>query len=227
MNSVGIIIQARMGSSRLPGKVMKKVGTKILLEQILTRVNSLLYPVYVVVATSLESRDSIIADYCDINNYDCFRGDELDVLARYYACAKKYGFTHVVRLTADNPLTDIAELDRLIELHIRDENDYTHSFGRLPLGVGAEIFTLEALERSYHEGHKGNHREHVNEYIQENPDKFRIGELDIPTAKIAPTTRLTIDTPEDYQRLCSLIENYRDGINVSTEQAINFCTDSV
>ena len=122
--------------------------------------------------------------------------------------------------------TDIDELDRLIELHISEENDYTHSFGYLPLGVGAEVFTYNALERSFHEGQSPNHREHVNEYIQENPDKFIIGQLKISKDKTCPDLRLTVDTEEDYQRACHIAE-HAHGDWLTTAEAIDLCLHSV
>jgi spore coat polysaccharide biosynthesis protein SpsF len=128
----------------------------------------------------------------------------------------------VVRLTADNPFTDIEELQRLIELHLAQGNDYTHSFGSMPLGVGAEVFTFTALERSAHEGHEPHHREHVNEYIQERPEKFRIGVLEIDAGKRHPELRLTVDTEDDYQHACA-IAGYAPSRWIGTQEAIRLC----
>jgi spore coat polysaccharide biosynthesis protein SpsF len=226
MNNVGIIIQARMGSSRFPGKVLRKIGSLPLLGHVLGRLSNLNGSIRIIIATTTKSADDDIVDYCISNNVAYFRGSELDVLARYYNCAMENSFKQIVRLTSDNPFTDIHELKRLIRLHIQDNNDYTHSFGRLPVGVGAEIFTFNALERSYREGKLKNHREHVNEYIQEQPDVFRIGSLPIENSKVAPSLRLTVDTENDYKRACYLV----DTINkdwVTTEDAIKLCLESV
>jgi spore coat polysaccharide biosynthesis protein SpsF len=222
---LGIIIQARMGSTRLPGKVLRPIAGKPLLAHVLGRLVGLQHPAEVVVATSTETADDAIEAFCTAMSASCFRGSETDVLARYWECALTYGFDQVVRLTADNPFTDVTELDRLIELHLDAGNDYTHSFGMMPLGVGAEIFTRAALERSYREGHAPNHREHVNEYIQENPGLFRIGQLDVPAAKRHPGLRLTVDTEEDYQRACR-IAVLATGQWLSTEEAIALCSRS-
>ena len=219
--SLGIIIQARMGSTRLPGKVLKPIAGKALLDHVLGRLENLGRDAQVVVATSLGESDDLIAAHCR-GRVSCFRGSELDVLERYFLCAAEYGFDHVVRLTADNPFTDIEELGRLIDLHLAAGYDYTHAFGMMPLGVGAEIFTMDALLLSHREGHASNHREHVNEFIQENPQRFRIGVLDVPPAKRAPQLRLTVDTPEDYARACRLAELAAPGWQTTVE-AIAAC----
>ena len=214
-----------MGSTRLPGKVLRPIAGKVLLDHVLGRLSLLEYPVAVVVATSDQPQDNIVEQHCRSQGVIVFRDSESDVLDRYYQCAKEYHFDHVVRLTADNPFTDIQELHRLISQHLTQHNDYTHSFGTMPLGVGAEIFTFAALERSEREGHAPNHREHVNEYIQENPKIFRIGKLDVPLAKRFPNLRLTVDTEDDYQRACS-IAGHAPSRWIGTEEAIRLCLHS-
>lgn len=223
--TVGIIIQARMGSTRLPGKVLKPIAGRALLDHVLSRLSLLKHPAKAVVATSDQPQDDVIAQHCQTRDVTVFRGSEDDVLNRYYQCARENGFEHVVRLTADNPFTDIEELQRLIAQHLAQHNDYTHSFGSLPLGAGAEIFAFAALERSAREGHAPNHREHVNEYIQENPEVFRIGALEIPVTKRHPDLRLTVDTEDDYQRACAIAGHAPDRW-IGTEEAIQLCSRS-
>lgn len=223
--SVGVVIQARMASTRLPGKVLCNIAGRPLIGHVLGRLAELSHPVRLVVATSSESVDDEIARYCTEHGVRCFRGSEEDVLGRYLACTEANGFDHVVRLTADNPFTDMTELDRLIDLHLHDGNDYTHAFGALPVGVGAEIFTRDALTRSAREGQAPNHREHVNEYIEEHRERFKIGRLEIPATKVAPELRLTVDTPLDYARACSLAA-LAAGPWLSTEEAIRLCSRS-
>jgi spore coat polysaccharide biosynthesis protein SpsF len=223
--NVGIIIQARMGSTRLPGKVLKPIAGKALLDHVLSRLSRLTYPVKVIVATSENLEDDAIVLHCLNRNITVFRGSEKNVLDRYCQCARQNGFDNVVRLTADNPFTDIEELQHLIVHHIRQYNDYTHSFDVMPLGVGAEIFSFAALERSAREGHAQNHYEHVNEYIQENPQLFKIGVLEVPKSKYSPTLRLTIDTEDDYQRVCAIAEHL-SGRWIDTEEIIRLCSPS-
>lgn len=219
---IGIILQARMGSSRLPGKVLKKIGNKTLLEHIFYRLSFLKHSVKLVLATSTSAENDEIDVYCNKHGVDCFRGDEDDVLGRYYICAKKYGFRQIVRLTGDNPFIDIEELDNLIDLHLNTKVDYAHSLGMLPIGAGAEIFTFKALAQSYNEATKENHREHVNEYIQEHPELFKIAVLSVSKEKNRPDVYLTVDTEEDYLRACFIVKNSRNEY-ITTEETIELC----
>lgn len=220
--TTGIIIQARMGSTRLPGKVLEVIGSKPLLGHIISRLEGLKTPAVKVVATTVRPEDDAIEEYCARLGVECFRGSAENVLERYYLCALERGFADIVRMTADNPFTDIGELDRLIELHKSSGADYAHSFGSLPIGVGAEVFTFEALKKSHENATEENHFEHVNEYIQERPAMFKIVSLDVEEAKRAPTLRLTVDTPEDLRRARFIVEN--SGGEVTTEKAIEICS---
>ncbi|CDN57302.1 Spore coat polysaccharide biosynthesis protein SpsF (plasmid) [Neorhizobium galegae bv. officinalis bv. officinalis str. HAMBI 1141] len=179
----------------------------------------------IVVATSTASENDSIQTWCADKEVAVFRGDELDVLDRYYQCATAFSFDNIVRLTADNPFTDIEELDRLIDFHVDGAYDYTHAFGQLPVGVGAEIFTFEALALSHRDGHLPHQREHVNEYFTDHPRHFRIAELPIPEAKRAPGLRLTVDTYEDWERADNLVKLASQEW-LGTEEAIRLCSYS-
>ena len=214
-----------MGSSRLPGKVLKDIAGRPLLGHVVGRLKQLSITATVVVATSGLEHDDAIANWCVAQNVTLYRGDELDVLDRYLRCAETFGFTDIVRLTADNPFTDIEELEQLITLHVEKQFDYTHSFGQLPIGVGAEILTRESLGRAHADGLAPHHREHVNEYIIEHPELFNSGILNSPAAKCCPALRLTVDTPEDYRIACLLAANAK-GQWLNTEEAISLCSAS-
>lgn len=220
---IGIIIQARMGSTRLPGKILKNIGTKNLLEHILFRLSRLKQQVRIVIATSDTEKDNLVEEFCMKNNVLCFRGSELNVLERYYVCAKQYNFDHIVRLTGDNPFTDIVELDNLISLHLNSHADYSRSFAVLPKGVGAEIFTFKALETSHYKSSKPNHFEHVNEYIEENEAEYIISELTVLSDKNRPDLSLTVDTIEDYQKACFIVENSKNEY-ITTQETIAICS---
>ena len=214
-----------MGSTRLPGKVLRHIGHLSLLGHVLGRLALSKNEINAVVATSALPRDDVIADFCEHLKVNCFRGSELDVLDRYYQCAKHYGFKHVVRLTADNPFTDVEELDRLVEMHLQEANAFTHSFTELPIGVGAEIFSFNALKKSWQEGHVAHHREHVDEYMLENPAMFKTGVLHVPTTKKMPDLRLTVDTEDDWHRADALMQQ-ADGKWLTTEKLIKLCSQS-
>lgn len=195
-----------MGSTRLPGKVLKPIGPRPLLAHVVGRLEMLKHPHQAVVATSDLAADDAIAAWCQGEGVACFRGSEEDVLARYEGAARVFGLDPIIRLTADNPFTDMEELDRLIDLHGTEGNDFSHSFAVLPIGVGAEIFSFDALEKSARDGHAPHHREHVDEYMIENPQIFRTGSLAVEGPKNRPEVRLTVDTEEDYRRACVIAE---------------------
>lgn len=211
-----------MGSTRLPGKILKPIAGRPLLDHILGRLAALRHPARIVIATSDAKPDDTVAAFCAERGVDCFRGSEQDVLARYRECARERGFDQVVRLTGDNPFTDIGELDRLVECHLGGGYDYSDSFEQLPIGVGAEIFTFAALERSFREGLAPHHREHVDEYILENRALFRTGRLAVPQSKRHPEARLTVDTPEDLRR-AQFIAERAAGPWATTEEAVELC----
>jgi spore coat polysaccharide biosynthesis protein SpsF len=208
-----------MGSTRLPGKVLLPIGDHPLLGHIVRRLTRLQNHAQIVIATSTALGDDAVAAYCRQADVSCFRGDELDVLGRYYQCAIHYGFEHVARLTGDNPFVDVEELDRLIDVHLRSGVDYTSSIAYLPIGTGAEIFTFSALSKCHSYGQMAHHREHVNEYILENKYLFSTKNLRIPADKQRPDVRLTVDTPDDYRKVCRIIEVLADDF-VQTTDAI-------
>lgn len=223
---IGIIIQARMGSSRLPKKVLKKIGSKNLLEHIFFRLESLNTKAKIILATSTLEHDNEIEEFCLSNDISCFRGSESNLLERYYLCSKQNEFDHIVRLTGDNPFIDIEELENLIHLHTSSSSDYSRSFNSLPKGVGCEIFTFDALEKSYENGKKLNHKEHVNEYIEENENLFKISELNVIDEKKYPQISLTVDTAEDYEKACFIVNNAKNEF-ISTKEAISLCLQFV
>lgn len=212
-----------MGSTRLPGKVLMPIGPRPLLGHVVGRLRRSRHAPAILVATSDLAGDDPVAAWCAAERVDCFRGSESDVLDRYYRAAGSRGFDPVLRLTGDNPFTDIEELDRLVDLHGAEQNDFTHSFGALPVGVGAELFSFAALARSHCEGRAPHHREHVDEYMLENPALFRTGRLGVAAAKNRPEVRLTVDTEEDYRRACFIAERAH-GEWATTEEAIELCT---
>lgn len=219
----GIILQARMGSSRLPGKVLKPLGGVTMLEYIMRRLEHLKTESVVrVIATSTKSTDDKIAELCQKKCYNCFRGNEQNVLERYYQCAQTYKMDVVIRLTGDNPFVDVEEIDRLIEMLEQGEADYLNSFAALPYGVGAEIFTFAALRKCYEESSQPHHFEHVNEYILEHPEMFKIQYLTVEKGKNMPNIRLTVDTQEDYQRARRIVAHSGETY-ITTQEAIRLC----
>lgn len=191
-----------------------------MLEHILFRLKFLNIPsVRTVIATSVSEMDNVVEQFCIENGIDCFRGSENDVLDRYFLCSEQFAFDDIVRLTADNPLTDVEELSRLIRAHVEGSYSYSASTSALPIGVGAEVFSAGALRESHIKGAEPHHREHVNEYILENPETFKCFRLHVPDFKLRPEVRLTIDTDADFRRISYIIENSPFDF-ITTEEAI-------
>ncbi|QCO07163.1 cytidylyltransferase domain-containing protein [Azospirillum argentinense] len=205
--SIGIILQARMGSTRLPGKVLRPLNGIPMLDRIVARLDRQA-GFQLVVATGDLPGDDPVAAHAEALRVPVFRGSSLDVLDRYYHCALSFGFTQVIRATADNPFVDMEEGKRLLRRHQADGADYSLTID-LPVGVGLEIFTFPALARSWREGRAPHHREHVNEYILERPEVFRITRVSAPEPKQAPGLRLTVDTAADLARAEALLVEWR------------------
>lgn len=218
--SIGLIMQARMGSTRLPGKVLATIGGRCLLGHALSRVSGL-PDTRVVIATTDTLRDDIVEAFCREQGIDCFRGSEDNVLERYVYCAEAWGFEHVVRLTGDNPFPDRDALVRLIQRHLGSKADFCTSFEGLPVGVGCEIFTAGALRLSLNRADQPHHFEHVDEYLLEHLDTIRHQVLPPPRDLCAPDVRLTVDTAEDLERVRTLVA--RGGDDISTQEAIRLC----
>lgn len=222
-SKIAIIVQARMGSNRLPGKVLMDLTGKPILSHIFDRLAKLKKEYIQIIATSTDRLDDDIENFCKKNNILCFRGSENDVLDRYYQAAKLFKIDHIVRLTGDNPLIDADNLEFLIKEHLSKKADYSSNKSEvnsgLPIGVGAEIFKFQALKKSWVEGKRNHHREHINEYILENPQKFNLLVVKAADNKLSilKNLRLTIDREEDLrfvEKIIKLLQDNKLEINI-------------
>lgn len=189
------ITQARMSSSRLPGKVLKPILGHPMIWHQLQRTLQAQQINKSIVATSNDSSDDVLADYLLSINQPVYRGSLNNVLSRYYECAKKYKAKHILRLTADCPMTDPSIIDELITQHLKQGNDYTHT-EYFPLGISVELCTFEVLEAAYLEANKQSQREHVTLFIYQQPKRFKIGALRYK--EDLSRLRWTVDYPEDF-----------------------------
>lgn len=197
-----IIVQARMGSTRLPGKIMKKVLGKPLLEYQLERLLRVKQADQVVIATTDHGEEQPIIDLCQRLGVPYFRGPEQDVLARYYGAATQYGADVVVRITSDCPLIDPAVVDKVIGFYLAHQAEYdyvsnTFSNRTYPRGMDTEVFSYQALKEAYEEATDEAEREHVTIFIKRHPERYRIKTL--PYEKDYSHYRWTVDTPEDFK----------------------------
>lgn len=192
---IGIILQARMGSTRLPGKVLADLNGIPLLKHILLRWQWLgRWPL--VLATTDRPEDDELESFCRQEQVPCFRGSSLDVLDRYLRSARAFGFDQVIRWTGDNPFVDIEHLPSLVAGHLAGNFDYSNNFAGLPLGSGSGILSLAALTRSASKGLAPDHREHVDEYILQNRELFSCWLSEEPDPQ-THRLRWTVDVPQD------------------------------
>ncbi|MBN1661431.1 MAG: glycosyltransferase family protein [Anaerolineae bacterium] len=214
------IVQARMGSTRLPGKVMLPILGKPMLQVIVERIRAARRIDQIVVATSVGHRDNRIASLVQsLDNVCLFRGSEEDVLSRYYQAACTYHADIVLRVTADNPFFHAPTADELIAL-VQDDCDYASNslIRTFPYGIDLEAFWFSALGRAYHEANEPYQREHVTPYIRENPALFRLRNLALE--QDLSGVRLTVDTRDDYERAVMLFDRF--GERVEFEDVIGW-----
>ena len=196
----GAIIQARMGSTRLKGKTLKILLNKPVLAHIIDRIKESQYCHEIIVASTVNPEDNEIESYLEGENVKCFRGDEEDVLDRFYKCAKHYDLDLIVRVTADDPFKDPNVIDQAIEIMLSNRNlDYCSNTiePTFPEGIDVEVFTIGALERAYNEANLKSEREHVTPYIWKNPRKFRV--RNFKYTKDLSQWRWTLDNEQDWK----------------------------
>ena len=196
-DNIVAIIQARMRSTRLPGKVMKDISGKPMLWHVIYRVKYSKLINKIVVATSTNREDDIIENFCKENRILFYRGDEEDVLKRYYEAAKIYNGNKIVRITSDCPLIDPEIVDIVIKEHLKDEVDYTSNTieRTFPRGLDTEVFNFEALEMANEMAKEKYQREHVTIFIYENPHLFKI--KNVRNFKDLSHLRWTVDEERD------------------------------
>lgn len=214
-----VIIQARMGSTRLPGKVMIKIKDKTVLNHVVERIRCCKNVDDIIVATSLDKSNNAIEQECCHMKVKCFRGNEQDVLKRYYCAAKQNNADLIVRITSDCPVIDYNIIDKMIEKFLSEDKirniDYMSNFdiveNTFPRGMDVEIIKFYALEKTYKEANKSYEREHVTPYIYNNPNKFKL--MGYSNEEDLSKYRFTLDTKEDLQLITVIYNNLYDNNN--------------
>lgn len=186
------VIQARMSSSRLPGKVLMKLGGVSLLERVHRSALRAKGIDKVVVATSTDTSDDILAEFCVNNCMEVFRGHLTDVLDRYYRCAEINGAETIIRLTADCPLIPTAEIERVVEAASQHGGEFVTNRPDAPDGWDCEAFSFRALQLTWERTHGAEHREHVTFAMKMEREFF-------PLRLEAPF--LSVNTIEDFKRV--------------------------
>lgn len=201
---IDVIIQARMTSTRLPGKVLMELQHKTMLEHIVNRLRLSHYINDIIIATTNNKEDEPIVKLAKKNNFKYYQGSEENVLERYYYAAQKYGSEIIIRITSDCPLVDYEIVDKMLVIFMEKYNENNVDFlsntdvveATFPRGLDVEIFTFKALKKAFLEAEKDYQKEHVTPYIYENPDKFKLnGYINEFNYSVY---RLTVDTIEDF-----------------------------
>ena len=177
---IGCIIQARMGSTRLPGKVMMCAdNNNPIIFSVIKQIEKSKFLKKIIVATTDLEEDNVIEDFVKKMNISCFRGSSDDVLDRYYNCAKKFSFSSIVRITGDCPLNDYQVIDEVIERFLSGGYDYVTNARppTFPYGISVEVFSFNALKHAWENAKKPSEREHVTPYMYNHPEKFNINNV--------------------------------------------------
>lgn len=206
---VTAIIQARLGSSRLPGKVLKSIAGEPMLGRVVQRASAATCIDEIIVATTLSNTDDPIEQLCRKKGWLSFRGNEQDVLDRYFQTAKNYSSKVIVRITSDCPLLDPGIVDMVVTrfLDLYPDVDYvsnTYPKYTFPRGLDVEIMSKEALVRAWEDDIDPRTREHVTPYIYQNPEFFRVNGIQNP--RDYSWLRLTVDTLEDLTFVRKIFE---------------------
>jgi len=205
--NISVIIQARMGSERLFGKVLMEVAGRPLLDYMIERVNWSCLIDQVIIATTTSSKDDKIVQWCQENSVKFYRGDEEDVLGRYYRAAKECGASIIVRVTSDCPLIDPEVLDEVIQCYLdKDDTDFVSNTVPLPClypdGMDVEVFDKELLEKTHLEAQLSSEREHVTFYMWKT-DKFKTYRLD-PGQDLSKY-RFCVDYWQDFELIKEIL----------------------
>ena len=212
---IAAIVQARMTSTRLPGKVLLEVmGRPILSYQIerLRRVNNL---DNIIIATTTNRDDDPIVEFCERESASYFRGSENDVLDRYYQAAKKFGVNDIMRITADCPLIDPQICDNIIQIYLESDIDYIHTGLTFAEGLDCEVLSFNVLERSRREASL------LSEYVHNHPELFK--KVTFQNKTDDRKYRFTVDEQEDFLVVKAVIEAlYKESIKLSTHEIKNY-----
>jgi len=216
------IVQARMGSTRLPGKVLMPIGNETVLEKVVRRLSRASSIDVTVVATTQAKKDDVIVEECNRLGVQSFRGSEDDVLDRYYRAAEAVSADVVIRITSDCPLIDPEVVDEVASKFVRENADFAcNALPRTyPRGLDTEIFTMDVLARLWQAAHEQRHREHVTLYCYEHRDLFQF--VSVVNRRDWSHHRWTVDTPEDLELVRVVYEHFNYSNDFSWRDALAF-----
>ena len=193
------IIQARLNSNRLNKKILLKIENKNLLEHLFSQLSHSTQIDKKIIATTINKIDDEIENFAKLQNITFFRGNPLDVLDRYYRCAKFFNLETIVRISGDAPLIDPSIVDKTIEYYKKNNFDYVSNFFNrsYPIGTEIEIFSFKTLEKCWMNAKKSSEKEHVTPFIYNHPELFKIGHIEYK--KNISHLHWTVDQIEDFK----------------------------
>jgi spore coat polysaccharide biosynthesis protein SpsF len=206
---VTAIIQARMNSTRLPGKVMMEVMERPLLNFQIERLRFSKMIDNIIITTTVNKEDDPIIKLCQKEGLNFYQGSEDDVLDRYYQAAKKYNVNHIMRLTADCPLIQPDICDRIVDTYFDSGCDYVCTGETFAEGLDCEVTSFRVLSQAWQEAKLKSEREHVTLYIRNHPEKYRLFIVENKTDD--SRYRLSVDEKEDYFVVNAILENLYKG----------------
>ena len=225
-NKVGIIIQARMGSKRLPGKIMKSIENKPILFYMINQIKKSKLYNEIIICTSKKKKNDVVRKFCKNNKIICFSGDENNLVKRYYLAAKKFNIDIIVRLTADCPLIDPVVIDLCINKFLSKKYDFVANTSppvnsTYPDGMDVEVFSFKTLEQVNLNCKSKNDLEHVTPYIWRKKKKFK--QLKLNLEKNFSHLRLTLDYQEDYTLIKKIITYFnKNKLDINLKNIIIF-----
>ncbi|GJL79348.1 MAG: hypothetical protein NPINA01_23370 [Nitrospinaceae bacterium] len=208
MTQMAAIIQTRMGSTRLPGKAVRLLAGKPLVEHIIKRIQAVNEIDCIVLAIPSGPSEKPLAKIAERMAIKCVQGPEEDVLQRFILAGNDCGAQHVVRICGDNPLIDLNLMRSLTLQHLKESADYTFSPDAIPLGTGSEVAKLSALETIARKTSQPVYREHVTPYFHDYPDTFHLERVPAPTYLKDKSVRLTVDTEKDFQLIDQIYKKF-------------------
>ncbi|PLS17890.1 acylneuraminate cytidylyltransferase [Bacillus sp. M6-12] len=216
------VIQARMGSSRLLGKILKPLGNHDVLTYVVERCKKIDGVSDVIVATSALPQDDLVEEWCKSRGVSYFRGSEEDVLDRYVQAAKQYNPDFVIRVTADCPFVDFGLASTMVMAMTEAPTQFMNLQGELPRGLAVELFSYETLKYIHENGLEPRHREHVTYYAYENRDEFSWTSVHASSGIQKPELRITLDTEEDYELCKRVAEHFEGNLFVPSAEVVKY-----
>lgn len=204
--SLGIIIQARTGSTRLPNKVLLKFGKKTILEHVIQRVKKVNFKKKVIIATTINKKDKKIVQIAKKNNCLFFKGSAQNVLKRYFECSKKFKLNTIVRICSDSPFIDPKIIDTAYKIFKKKKYDYVSNIVNptYPAGMSVEIFNFESLKKTAEAKTDKKEQEHVTPFIYKNNEMFQIKNFE--TKRNFKNYRFSVDFKKDFVAMKNLYE---------------------